>query len=381
MKFFKKILIASISVFILSLPIDAHADRSAETAPLSQISFSEVSIAVEMHASLPRSAGRDPQLMKRLRRGIEQAFDETRAQANRDYREFGSESFNPYSLTANWTEQFVSDRYLSLLEISHYYTGGAHGNTGYTSLLWDIQESREILLEDIFDNVEDGSPALKAIARQLRRALISEKMERMDFSAEEAQNDDSLNELKATIQTMQTFTFVPSREPGKVAGIAFTFGPYYLGSYAEGEYRLYVSANVFEAFLQPAFRNLFGGEPVLMETLTGYPMTGPAILLEEPGVSSNLTSPLALKGEAPDYWFEYGVATVELYVNDIKIAETKIEAMPDATTSGTASGMVRFFGDISFENPEPDSYGELRFIRGEGFSTSGVSRISHWIDF
>ena len=180
---------------------------------------------------------------------------------------------------------------------------------------------------------------------------------------------------------METFVFVPSWDGGKIAGLTFVYGPYQLGSYAEGDYRLFVPEFVFAEFLTPEFQPLFGGEPVLMEPLSSYPVPGATILLEEPRANSGITSPLELKGEAPDFWFEYGEALVEVYSNDEKIGEARIEALPEATLSGAASGMVRFIGEITFETQPPDSYGELRFLRGSGEHNSPPNKITWWFTF
>lgn len=359
---------------------NATADDRITGEPQSLIIFSEVSVAVNMHASLPRSATHDPQLLKRLRDDVTSAFQEIRQQGNGDYAEFGSDSFNPYSLIMNWTERYVSDRYLSLLQVAYYYTGGAHGNTGYTSLVWDLSTGEEIGLPDILNNTDDGAPALKAIARRLREALIAEKMTR-SYSEEDARNDDGLNELKATLEAMRTFAFVPSRTPGKVAGLTFIYGPYYLGSYAEGDYQLFVPTSVFAEFLTPEFAALFEGEPLIMKTLTSNPTPGATILLPEPVDSEGITSPLVLQGEAPDFWFDYGVAKIELYANDELIAEGEMVAMPEEPVSGTASGMVRFKGEVTFDALPPDTYGEVRFVRGSGEYESPPNRITWWVTF
>ncbi len=365
--------------FVMGNP-NSQADDRITGEPQSLIIFSEVSVAVDMHASLPRSATRDPQLLKRLRDDVTSTFQEIREEGNASYAEFGSDSFNPYSLIMNWTERYVSDRYLSLLQISYYYTGGAHGNTGFTSLVWDLSAGEEVGLPDILNNTEDGSPALKAIAKHLREALIEEKI-RNDYSEEEARNDDGLSELKASLDAMGTFAFVPSRDPGKVAGLTFVYGPYYLGSYAEGDYQLYVPASVFAEFLAPEFAALFGGEPQIMEILSSYPTPGASILLLEPTNYESLTSPLVLNGEAPDFWFTYGVAKIELYANDEVIAEGEIMAMPEEPVSGAASGMVRFRGEVLFDAQPPDTYGEIRFLRGSGDYESPPNKIAWWVTF
>ncbi len=378
---FSKIAVLLTAGWLVLFASSAAADDRVAGDPESLIIFSEVSVAVDMHASLPRSATRDPQLLKRLRDDVTRVFQEIREQGNGDYAEFGSDSFNPYSLNLNWTERFVSDRYLSLLEVAYYYTGGAHGNTGYTSLVWDLSVGQEIGLPDILDNTDDGSAALKAIARSLRSALIEEKMLRNGYSEEEARNDDGLNELKASLEAMGTFAFVPAREPDKVAGLTFVYGPYYLGSYAEGDYQLFVPAAVFSEFLNPGFAALFGGEPVIMETLSSYPTPGASILLVEPADSEGIASPLVLGGEAPDFWFAYGVAKIELYANDEMIAEGEIAAMPEEPVSGAASGMVRFSGEIAFDAQPPETYGEVRFIRGSGEYESPPNKITWWITY
>jgi peptidoglycan-N-acetylmuramic acid deacetylase PdaC-like protein len=376
-----RIAVLLIAGWMVLFASNSRADDRITGEPQSLIIFSEVSVAVDMHASLPRSATRDPQLLKRLRDEVTSAFQEIREQGNGDYAEFGSDSFNPYSLIMNWTERYVSDRYLSLLQVAYYYTGGAHGNTGYTSLVWDLSTGEEIGLPDILNNTDDGAPALKAIARHLRAALVEEKMLRNGYTEEEARNDDGLNELKATLDTMETFAFVPSRAPGQVAGLTFVYGPYYLGSYAEGDYQLYVPASVFSDFLQPEFAALFGGEPLIMETLSSYPTPGASILLPEPTNSEGLTSPLVLTGEAPDFWFVYGVAKIELYADDELIAEGEIVALPEEPVSGSASGMVRFRGEVAFDAQPPDTYGEVRFIRGSGEYESPPNKITWWVTF
>ena len=174
------------ALVLVHLASSARADKLVTSTPESLIIFSEISVSVDMHASLPRSASRDSILLKQLRDDVNALFRDIGEQADADYAEFGDDGFNPYSVNLNWTEQYVSDRYLSLLEVTYYYTGGAHGNTGFTSLLWDLDTQEEVELTDILNNTNDGSAALKAIARHLREALVEEKMERGGFSEEEA---------------------------------------------------------------------------------------------------------------------------------------------------------------------------------------------------
>lgn len=370
-----KIFIVLLAMTLAILPVAA---KDGASTILGQTSISEVSIAADLHASMPRSAGLDPALEAKIRGGIEAGFREMRTMANNDYVEFGDDFFRRYSLTINWTEYFVSARYLSLVEEVHQYTGGAHGNFGFSSLLWDLKTHREITLEDMFVDVSDNSPALRALSKHLRKALVDEKMSKAGLDRTEAETDEGLNQLTTERSAFGEFALVPTMIEGKAAGLEFLYGPYHLGSYAEGDYRLYVPAEIFAEFLKPEFGNLFAGEPVRLERLSNFDSPGPTILLEEPRISEGITSPLTLKGEAPDYWFEDNKAKIEIHGDDGKIADGEIEAYPDATVSGAASGMIRFIGEIKFEAPEGYTYLELRFLRGAGDAYSGGPAISWW---
>ncbi len=64
------------------------------------------------------------------------------------------------------------------------------------------------------------------------------------------------------------------------------------------------------------------------------------------------------------------------------IGEGAIKAMSAEPTSGAASGMVRFQGDIDFKPAEPGSFGRVVFLRGfreEG--EPGAMKIEWWVAF
>ncbi len=372
--------VAVLLAWLLAPAIPALAGEDQPIAP-AQIIFSEMSRTISMFASLPRSAGLDAQLLTRVRGETEQDFQDMRGMADTDYadqQEYGDGPFNPYSFSINWSEHFISDRYLSLLKESSSYTGGAHGSESYTSLVWDLSEGREIGLPDFLNNANSGSAALNAIARQLRESLVAEKMLRFDFTEEEARQDVPMMEpLAATPGAMSTFVFIPSRDPGKVAGLTFIYARYVLGPFAEGDYWLYVPASVFTEFLKPEFKALFGGEPVRMERLSSSPTPGATILLEDPHVSSGITSPLALNGEATDFWFGDDVVRVEVYVDGNLIGKGEVKSLPEAMPSGAASGMVRFLGEVAFENQPPGTDGEIWFLRG-AWEISGAPEKIIW---
>jgi hypothetical protein len=164
-----------------------------------------------------------------------------------------------WSFEQSYRAVFTSDRWVSVAITTDAYTGGAHGTTLLDSINWDLTRGRDFGIEDLLTETRNGGPALTALVRGLRRAVLAEKKAR-DVAADGAAAALA-TALPAQVGDLPPFTLEPSTEAGKAAGLRFHIEPYVVGAYAEGSYSVVVPLRDFAAHLKPALRGLFGGEP------------------------------------------------------------------------------------------------------------------------
>jgi hypothetical protein len=238
---------------------------SQESGGIAIINGSEAaSIDVDMPADL---ADFDPKLADALRarvNAVTQGFAETAEQdmhdaAAKDY------TFRPNTLEISWVETGPpSGRLVAFLGTINSYQGGAHPTFSYQMLNWDADANREVSFEDIF---EDADGAREAIIPALKSSLIEQKRERFgdDFTEEDMLATWIDPAFEAPETKMESFTFAASSDAAKSGGLIYHFGPYEVGSYAEGAYTVGVPASTFTQFLKPAYADNFGGEMLMPE--------------------------------------------------------------------------------------------------------------------
>lgn len=132
---------------------------------------------------------------------------------------------------------WVSDRAVSLLEVHHEYTGGAHGNYWYQARCYIDHNgsARELKLADLFEPSGNWRQhVVKYCANDLRRqgaTALNASDQKEEPDSPPLDEDD-----------LVTFSLAPS-------GLWFFFSPYHVGSYAEGAYSVCVPYAEIEPFL------------------------------------------------------------------------------------------------------------------------------------
>ncbi|MDP8218959.1 MAG: DUF3298 and DUF4163 domain-containing protein [Candidatus Theseobacter exili] len=123
-----------------------------------------------------------------------------------------------WSLHSECSIHFYSDELVSLLENVYAYTGGAHGNTNYSSWNYWIQEGDAVLI-DLNALFLDKSDYVEVLAGFCLKDL---KEQEAGWVTDGMVN--SLDEINLKVFTIS------------LAGISFYFAPYEMGCYAEGTY-------------------------------------------------------------------------------------------------------------------------------------------------
>jgi hypothetical protein len=120
----------------------------------------------------------------------------------------------------------------------YWFTGGAHGNYATFLTAYDVQNRKEIRLEDVFVPGYEAKigPALDRAVRSRYSLAKSESLTSVLF-------DD-------TVAPTDNFGLT-----GK--GVIFNYPPYEIGPYAVGEVRLFVPYSDIKALLQPEFAARF----------------------------------------------------------------------------------------------------------------------------
>lgn len=182
---------------------------------------------------------------------------EQSAQGRADARGNGF-PFNKYSSTVKWEVVAETPDYLSLSAEQTSYTGGAHGNYGFDSLVWDKQRDRVLQVGEFFTSL---AALEEVVGEELCDKLNAERARRRGPTAAQDQAtagiapDDPFNQC---VPLSDTTLLLGSTNGRKFNRIGVQIGPYVAGPYAEGswEFTLPVTAQVL-ATVTPEFRDAF----------------------------------------------------------------------------------------------------------------------------
>lgn len=207
----------------------------------------------EFSYSWPAEVSAVPQLVRRF----EEERDRELAAQKAEWQEsLGSSPEDCVSCKSRGFEKewkVVSDLpdWLSLSADLYVYTGGAHGNHGRTSLVWDRSGKRALEGIELFNSPVELETALGA---RLCDTLDEEREERrgteIDRNGEGYFNDcPGIDEASVFVGSSNGQTF---------DRIGVYFGPYVAGPYAEGAYELDfpVTASVLDA-VKPEYARAF----------------------------------------------------------------------------------------------------------------------------
>ena len=148
-------------------------------------------------------------------------------------------SDDPYSIGYDTVEsiRFIGQRHnlASFKQFSYNFSGGAHGMHALSYLLFDLNTQRELMLADILQPFAH-MPLFDALFERYQQSY-----------ADYAQN--WLNESRSKqAQILLTDNFVFNEK-----GLTFSYPPYVLGPYSEGEVRLSLDYEQLQAIVKPEY--------------------------------------------------------------------------------------------------------------------------------
>ncbi len=208
--------------------------------------------------SYPSAAAAIPALRDWLEADLTRTRADLAAEAREARKDAKAEGFpfNPYMSSTGW--QVVTDLpgWLSLSAEGYSFTGGAHGNSGFQTILWDKAANngagQRRTATDLFASKAALKAAvLKPFCAELERQR-AEKRQGMDFS------DDPDDPYAQCVDPNEQVVILGSKSRKGFDRIGFLIAPYNAGPYAEGSYEvtLPVSPAVLAA-IKPQYRASF----------------------------------------------------------------------------------------------------------------------------
>jgi hypothetical protein len=194
-----------------------------------------------------------PSLQRKLRAELrtDRARTAARARADRQSALKANYPFHQHFFDRSITFGGQSARLASFADQRSTYTGGAHPNSGTTTILWDRQRGAETSFRALFRN----SPA--AILRPAYcKGLAAERQRKMGSAKPSGIYGETCPDpLKLTI--------IPEdkNRDGRFDVVNVTADPYAVGSYAEGYYIVMLPVTrALIAALKPEFRASFDSQ-------------------------------------------------------------------------------------------------------------------------
>lgn len=208
---------------------------------------------VEFSYAYPDAAARYPGLRAMLDAKLDEARKGLESEARKDRADAQAEGFpyRPHSSDTTWKVVTQTPRFLSLSAETYYYMGGAHGNTGFETVLWDRKDNVARQPLDLFASKD----ALRSALREPFCAALDRARAVKRGGPISRNPDDSFD---ACIDPLESVVILGSTDGKAFDRIGVLVPPYAAGAYAEGSYDITVplSRGLADA-VRPQFRDAF----------------------------------------------------------------------------------------------------------------------------
>ena len=231
----------------------ASASASATAIPAGANEVKETNDLYSFTYSWPAAAGNIPALAQRLERQLEKSKRDLIADATKGKEESEGNGFpyNPHYFSEKWAVVANLPHWLSLTGDFSTYTGGAHGNYGRETLVWDKKVGRGFPAIEMFTSPKALSDAL---GDKLCKALDAERAKKRKGQPK----GEGLAEFDKCVGVDEATVLVGSSNGKTFNRVGVWFGPYVAGPYVEGAYEL--NFGIDKAILdtvKPAYRAEF----------------------------------------------------------------------------------------------------------------------------
>lgn len=218
--------------------------------PASDLLINQSTPAISWRWRMAPEAATQPALLGGLRSEALKAATTAKAEAANDAASAKKDGFpfRRYESISDWSLAADTPRLLALVGESYAFTGGAHGNTGYSARIWDKATQKAVSFSALFS---DWAKAQALIAPAYCAALATEQKARG--------GNPTNNCPKLADQPIVPWAGLASR----ATQLRVLLGPYTAGSYAEGAYLITLPwPEGVKPLVKPAYRDdLFGTMP------------------------------------------------------------------------------------------------------------------------
>lgn len=213
-------------------PPGAAADEAAKGAPASNVT--ESTDLIEFVYKYPEDAAQIPELAKALDddRAAKRAALVAAARRDKDAAEQGNYPYRIQSHRQIWQRVTSTPRFLSLSAEIDAYAGGAHGNEAFDTLIWDRNRRKQLKPLDLFKSGEAFDAAIRdSFCAGIKRAKAAK-----GITVDEAPDSPFAKCPPASAQTV----WLGSSDGRFIDRMTIAIGPYEVGPYAEGSYKINV---------------------------------------------------------------------------------------------------------------------------------------------
>ena len=207
---------------------------------------------LEFTYSWPAEVSAIPALATRLAADRDASRAKALKEAQEDRAERPADApFFPHSLNKKWVVAGNSPRLLSIDTELEFFTGGAHPNRLFESIIWDRQSDREVQALDLFTSPTAARTAITRLYCPALDRLRQEK--RGDFTMPDGMPGTECPDLGK-----QRIVPTDTDSNGRFDTLVVKLPPYEAGPYAEGSYLVDLPAtDEWIAMMKPEHRASF----------------------------------------------------------------------------------------------------------------------------
>lgn len=169
------------------------------------------------------------------------SMNDLKSWAREDYDAAVAEGYEFYGPYVSEDEMYITRadaKALSAVTTNYWYSGGAHGMSGYSAVNFDTQTGRKLAIEDVI-----------ADTNALPNVLATEMLEQYPHLATTVQDmwSMSLEDYLASYLTPEEANDITSEFTWTLGyeGVTFYFGAYEIGSYADGNQVVVLTYNEY----------------------------------------------------------------------------------------------------------------------------------------